>query len=267
MKASSGFFRCAVAVASAAALILTAGCGGSSSSESSSSSSDAVVIGTSNDAPLAYVGSDGTLTGIDGDIMMAIAKVNGWKVKNSVTGFSTLIESLNTNKIDIINDSMMITDARKKQAAFSDPFYVLSDAIIVKKSETDVTGYDQIKGKAVGTVTGTIYADFLNTLSSGKVKLFDSQATMIQAIINGDIYAAVTDQPVAAYSLKQNSKLDIRVVNPKDPHFQNKVGPAVRLSDETRLKQLNSGLKKIKANGEYDKIMKKWDMPASAYLD
>lgn len=256
-----------VAVATTLVLAATAACGSASGGTSSSSSgSQTVIIGTSNDAPLAYIDSSGTLTGIDGDIMMAIAKVNGWTVKNSVTNFSTLIASLNTNKIDISNDAMFITAARKKQVNFSDPFYVLHDAIIVKKSETQVTAYDQLKGKPLGTVTGTAYTNLLNQLSPGKVKLFDSQATMIQAIVNGDIYAAVTDQPVAAYSVKQNPSLDIRVVNATTPYFSNQVAPCVRKGDTARLAAINSGLKKIKANGAYDTIMKKWNMPSSSYI-
>jgi polar amino acid transport system substrate-binding protein len=264
------FARTAIAAVTVAMLAFTGACGSSAGSSSSSSGSDSsaetVTIGTSNDAPLAFIDKSGTLTGIDGDIMMAIAKENGWKVKNSVTSFSTLIASLNTKKIDISNDAMFITPERKKQVNFSDSFYVLHDAIIVKKSETSVKTYDQLKGKPLGTVTGTAYADLLNTLSPGKVKLFDSQATMVQAIVNGDIYGAVTDQPVAAYSLKQNPNLDIRVVNPETPHYSNEVAPCVRKDDSDRLAAINSGLKKIKANGTYDKIMKKWDMPASSYI-
>lgn len=253
------------AIAAIATLVTgTAACG--SANASGSGDQNTVVVGTSNDAPLAYLDASGNLTGIDGDIMMAIAKVNGWKVENQVTGFSTLIESLNTNKIDILNDSMMITPEREKKASFT-PFYVLSDAIVVKASETGVKGYDDIKGKSVGTVTGTTYADFLNTLSPGNVKLFDSQATMLQAISNGDVYAAVTDQPVAAYGIKQNASLGLRMVNPAQPHFQNKVGPAVRLDDKDRLAKIQSGLKTIKDSGEYKKIMEKWDMPASSYID
>ena len=252
------------------ALMLTtviAACGSGSGDSADDGDATTVTIGTSNDAPLAYLDTDGNLTGIDGDIMMAIANENGWKVKNSVTNFSTLIESLNTNKIDISNDAMFITPERQKQASFSEPFYVLHDAIIVKKSETGVKTYDQLKGKPVGTVTGTAYADYLNELSPGKVKLFDSQATMIEAIVNGDIYGAVTDQPVAAYSLKQNPDLDVRVVNPAEPHYSNKVAPAVRKADADMLEKINAGLKKIKSDGTYDEIMKKWDMPESSYLD
>ena len=261
------FTRTALTVITTAILAFTGACG-STNGSSSGSAADAktVTIGTSNDAPLAYLDKSGNLTGIDGDIMMAIAKKNGWKVKNSVTSFSTLIASLNTNKIDISNDAMFITAERQKQVNFSEPFYVLHDAIIVKKSETAVKTYDQLKGKPLGTVTGTAYADLLNSLSPGKVKLFDSQATMVQAIVNGDIYGAVTDQPVAAYSLKQNPSLDIRVVNATSPYYSNKVAPCVRKDDKTRLAAINDGLKKIKADGTYDTIMKKWDMPASSYL-
>ncbi|MFZ2560434.1 MAG: ABC transporter substrate-binding protein [Candidatus Nanoperiomorbaceae bacterium] len=261
------FARTAIAAVTVAMLAFAGACGSSSATGGSSSSdAETVTIGTSNDAPLAFIDKSGNLTGIDGDIMMAVAKENGWKVKNSVSNFSTLIASLNTNKIDIINDSMRITPERQKKVNFSDPFYNLSDSIIVKKSETAVTGYDQLKGKPLGTVTGTVYPDLLNKLSPGKVKLFDSQATMIQAIVNGDIFGGVTDQPVAAYSLKQDQSLKIRVVNAPTPYFLSPVAPSVRLDDKTRLAAINSGLKKIKANGEYDKIMKKWDMPKTAYI-
>ena len=253
----------------AALLVPLAACGSSGETSTGGGGSEegrTVIVGTSNDAPLSYTDADGKLTGIDGDIMMAIADINGWKVETQVTDFATLIENLNTNRIDIISDGMAIKPERQEQADFGDVWYILNDAIVVPSSDTTTKGYDDLKAKTLGTVTGTLYADYIAELS-GDTKLFDSQATMLTALQNGQIDAALTDAPVATYSKEQNPDLDITVVNPADPHFKFEIASAVRKGDTEIFDGINSALAEIKKNGTYQKIMDKYGMPSSSLTD
>lgn len=246
-----------------------AACGGSTEAdgEDAAGGTTKVIVGTSNDAPLSYLDADGTLTGIDGDILMAIADINDWEVEVQVTEFATLIESLKSNRIDIIADAMTITDERAKQAAFSEVWYYLNDAIVVPESDTTTMTYDDIAGEKLGTVTGTLYADYLTELSGDKVSLFDSQATMLAALENGEIAGAITDAPVASFSIAQNPDLKVRVVNPPEPHFTLNIGSAVRTGDTEMLDAVNSALVELKGNGTYDEILAKYEMPASAVAE
>lgn len=225
-----------------------------------------VIIGTSNDAPLSFLDGD-RLTGIDGDMMTAIAEHNGWEIEVQVTEFSTLIENLNTNRIDIIADAMTITEARQEQADFSDVWYYLNDAIVVHADDTTTTTYDDIAGQTLGTVTGTLYADYITELSGDDVRLFDSQATMLTALVNGEIAGAITDQPVAWYATQQQPDLAIRVVNPPDPYFVLHIGAAVRQGESDLLEGINDGLQAIKADGTYAEILARYEMPESSSAD
>lgn len=259
--------RTVVGATCAGIALLLSACGGSDPETSADADETrTVVIGTSNDAPLSFLQGD-ELTGIDGDIMTAIAEYNDWEIEVQVTEFSTLIENLNTNRIDIIADAMTITEARQEQADFSDIWYYLNDAIVVPSGDTATTTYDDIAGQTLGTVTGTLYADYLTELSGDDVRLFDSQATMLTALVNGEIAGAITDQPVAWYATQQQPDLEIRVVNPPDPYFVLNIGAAVRQGESDLLDGINEGLAAIKEDGTYAEILARYEMPESSYAD
>jgi polar amino acid transport system substrate-binding protein len=108
--------------------LLLAACGGSDSDSSSTKDTAAsggdkgrtITVGTSNDAPFSFhSGGSDTLKGIDGEMINAIAKDKGWKIKIFDTEFATLIPALEAKKIDVVVDAMYITDERKKQVDYA----------------------------------------------------------------------------------------------------------------------------------------------------
>ncbi|MCX6285062.1 MAG: ABC transporter permease subunit [Bacteroidetes bacterium] len=77
--------------------------------------------------------------------------------------FGSLLASVSTNKIDIIMSSLMITDERKKQIDFSDPYYESGVSVIAKKKNIDSK-----------TLSGTGTPDEYNEGENGNVSFFKS---------------------------------------------------------------------------------------------
>ncbi|MEI7491293.1 MAG: ABC transporter permease subunit [Bacteroidota bacterium] len=77
--------------------------------------------------------------------------------------FGSLLASVSTNKIDIIMSSLMITDERKKQIDFSDPYYESGVSVIAKKIN--------IESK---TLSGAGTPDEYNEDENGNVSFFKS---------------------------------------------------------------------------------------------
>jgi polar amino acid transport system substrate-binding protein len=249
----------AVGALTAASVLVLASCGGDSAAPAGDGGSTrTLTIATSNDAPFSFE-EGGVLTGIDGDMLAAIAKEKGWQVKPFTTEFSTLIPALKAGKADVIVDAMYITDARKKEVDFTDPWYSQGEGMIVP-SDSTVTSRDQLAGKVLGAQTGTAFADFIATLGGSETKLFDSQATLIQAVANGQVDAAFTDSAVVSYSLKKNPNPAVKIVSPYEPHFPGTIGAAVSKDDTELLDELNDGLADLQATPQYLEILQKYGL-------
>jgi polar amino acid transport system substrate-binding protein len=243
------------------ALALTAcGSGSSTGSASGGGEQKTITIATSNDAPFSFTDqASGELKGIDGEMINAIAANKGWKVKVFTSEFATLIAALSAKKADAIVDAMYITDDRKKQINFTDPWYTEGEAMVVPADST-LASRDDVKGKVLGAQTGTVFKELVDSLGGSQVKLFDSQAALLAAVENRQVDAVFTDSAVIGYSLVQKPNPKLKLVTPYKPYYPGIIGAGVRKDDTQMLNDLNSGLADLKKTPKYLEILKKYGL-------
>ena len=70
------------------------------------------------------------------DLIRAIGKQLGYKVEISAMGFDALIPALQADNIDVALAGMSITEERKQQVIFSDPYYKSGLLVMVPKITT-----------------------------------------------------------------------------------------------------------------------------------
>ncbi|MGY4542546.1 polar amino acid transport system substrate-binding protein [Arthrobacter sp. UYNi723] len=242
------------------ALAMTACGSGSGGGSSAGGEQKTITIATSNDAPFSFTDQEGgELKGIDGEMINAIAAEKGWKIKVFTTEFATLIPALMAKKADVIVDAMYITDKRKEQINFTDPWYSQGEGMIVPGDST-LKSRDDVKGKVLGAQTGTAFTELIATLGGSQTKLFDSQAALLAAVENKQVDAAFTDSAVIAYSLVQKPNPKLKLVSPYKPYFPGIIGAGVRKEDSQLLSDINSGLADLKKTPKYLEILKKYGL-------
>ncbi len=193
-------------------------------------------------------------------MITAIAKQKGWTIKIYDTDFASLIPALKAKKIDVVVDAMYITDERKKEVNFTNPWYSEGEGIVVRAEDTAVKGAADLKGKVLAAQTGTVYLDYAKTLGASNLLILDSQAALLQALKNKQADAIVTDSAVAGYAIAQDSASGLRLVLPDPPHFPGTIGAAVRKEDGDLLAQLNEGVAALKKDGTDLTILKKYGL-------
>lgn len=108
---------------------------------------------------------DGRLVGFDIEMGERFAASIGKEYVPIDLQFAAMLASVSTNKIDLITSSLMITEERKKQIDFSDPYYNSGVSIIAKKENIDrpfaLTG-DPAAGKK--TIFKSISESFYNNI-------------------------------------------------------------------------------------------------------
>ena len=216
-----------------------------------------VIASDSSFAPFVFQDSSNQYTGIDMDLIKAIAEDQGFEIEITNPGFDAAINAVQSGQADGIIAGMSVTDARKETFDFSDSYYIANTILGVKESST-ISSYEDLNGKTVGVKNGTASQTFLTENQSKyryKIKTFSDAASMYDSLNTGSIDAVMDDEPVIKYSISQGQKLKTPIKGTPigETAFAVKKG-----SNPELLEKFNKGLANLKANGEFQKILDKY---------
>lgn len=216
-----------------------------------------IIASDSSFAPFVFQDDSNQYTGIDMELIKAIAKDQGFTVEVTNPGFDAAINSVQTGQADGIIAGMSVTDARKKTFDYSDPYYTANSILAVKDS-SNIKSYEELKGKTVGVKTGTASQTFLEENKSKygySIKTFSDAASMYDSLNTGSVAAVMDDEPVVKYAIKQGKKLK----TPIDGTPSGQVAFAVKKGSNPELIQMfNNGLANLKESGKYQEILDKY---------
>ena len=216
-----------------------------------------VIASDSSFAPFVFQNSSNQYTGIDMDLIKAIAEDQGFEIEITNPGFDAAINAVQSGQADGMIAGMSVTDARKETFDFSDSYYTANTILGVKESST-VSSYEDLKGKTVGVKNGTASQTFLTENQSKygyKIKTFADGSSMYDSLNTGSIDAVMDDEPVLKYSISQGQKLKTPIEGTPigETAFAVKKG-----SNPELIEMFNNGLANLKASGEFQKILDKY---------
>lgn len=215
--------------------------------------------------PFNYQDSAGNLAGFDVDIGLALCEKMQVECEVVAQDWDGIIPGLQAKKYDMIIASMFITEERKKQVSFTDPYYLAAMTHAAPKDSgiIDFTN-EGMKGKAIGAQSGTTQADYVAAVyPDADVKLYPTQDEVNLDMANGRLDLQVGDMiPLLDWVTKnEDGKACCELIGEPitDPKFVGDgVGIAVRQEDNELREKLNAALKAIREDGTYQKINEKY---------
>ena len=208
-------------------------------------------------APFVFQNDQSKYTGIDMELIKAIAKDQGFTLEISNPGFDAAVSDVQNGNADGMIAGMTVTDARKATFDFSDPYYTTNSILAVQESST-ISSYEDLKGKTVGVKNGTASQTFLEENKSKygyKIKTFSDGASMYDSLNSGSVAAIMDDEPVIKYAIKQGRKFK----TPIEGTPSGQIAFAVQKDSNPELIEMfNNGLANLKESGEYQKILDKY---------
>ncbi len=214
--------------------------------------------------PFNYIEADGTITGFDVEIGLELCKRIGQECEIVAQDWDGIIPGLLADKYDFIIASMFITEERKKQVDFSDPYYLAAMTHVLPK-DSDITEFtpDSMAGKIIGAQGGTTQADFAEAqYPDAEVRLYPTQDEANLDMVNGRIDLMVGDMlPMLDWTTKTDDGNCCELAGEPvtDPAFVGDgVGIAIRQEDDELREQLNAALAEIRADGTYETINDKY---------
>ena len=207
-------------------------------------------------APFESLDSSNQVQGFDVDLMNALAQAGNFKVEYKHQPWDSLFPALANSDADMLISAVTITDERKQTMDFTEPYFEITQVILVPKGK-EIKSADDLKNVTkVGVVTGNT-GDFAASKilgnNSPKIARFENLPLLIKDLESGGLDAVVSDSAVVGNYIKNNSDKGFSMVAVPDFEVEN-YGIAVRKGDTATLNMLNEALKQVRANGEYDKI-------------
>ena len=194
--------------------------------------------------------------GFDIDMWAEIAKDQGWKYKLQPMDFSGLIPALQTQNIDAALSGMTIKAERKKVIDFSEPYYASGLAAMVQVGNTSIKSMDDLNGKVIAAKTGTATIDWIKAhLKPKEIREFPNIDNAYLALEAGRVDAAMHDTPNVLYFVNTAGKGKVKMAGTPVTGDHYGIGfpkgsPLVPI--------VNKEIDKLKADGRYAAIYKKW---------
>lgn len=195
------------------------------------------------------------IVGFDIDLMNSIAKEAGISIEYKNVAFDPLLAGMASGQYDAAISSITITDERKKNMLFSEPYYAAGQEIVVANANSTIKAPADLKGKKAGAQVGTTGADAI-TAAGGTLKTYDDIGSAYLDLVNGQVEAVIADNPVAlAYVQKYAGK--VKAVG--QPFTNEQYGIAVKKGNEALLTSINKGLKAVQDKGLVKQYEAKWN--------
>ena len=216
---------------------------------------DVIRVATDATFPPFEYSENGKRTGFDVDLIEAIAATIGKKVEWTDIDFKGLIPGLVAKRFDVAASAIYITDERRKVVDFTDPYYPGGLVIMVKKGNTTIHGPEDLNGKKVSVQVGTKSVNFLKEKFPGAQRVeVEKNQEMFQLVEIGRADAAVTGKPAAKLYARARGTLQVLDKQLTVEEY----GYAIRKDEPELTRQFNDALKKLKADGTYQKLVDKY---------
>ena len=248
----------AVLLLALTALVATGCGGGSSTSEETTAAggggSEPLTVGSDIPYPPFEQGKPGEYTGFDVELMEAIGEKIGREVEFQDTSFETIFRDVGQGKFEAVASAATITPEREKEVAFSDPYYLSEQAVVVKEG-SEITGLADLEGKTVAAQQGTTgLALGKKEANAGELRPYPEGPDAINALKAGTVEAVIIDQPVAQHAVEEEGGIEIAESVPTEESY----GFALAKDNTQLLKEINKGLAEVVEDGTYTTIYEKW---------
>ena len=200
----------------------------------------------------------GNPSGVSVDFIKAFGAYLGREVDIVNTAWDGLIPSLQTGKADLVISSMTITDSRKQEVDFSDPYANALLAILANKNSgiTSISDLNQ-PGKKVAVKTGsTGYLFAQENLKNAEIIALADESACVIEVSQGKADGFLYDQ----LTIYRNNTLYPDTTTSVYIPFQNVEfwGVAVKKGNTELLDDMNRFIAKYTAEGGFDTLTNKY---------
>lgn len=194
--------------------------------------------------------------GFDVDIIRAIAKEEGMEAEIHNVNFDGLIPALQSGDLDTAINDITVTEDRKKSVDFTKRYYIAGLGVVVRGDDSSIQSKEDLKGKTLGVTIGSTGEEAARKIDGAQVKVYNTLSDAFLDLKQGAVDAVVNDIPTNEYYVAKTADHSVKTASVA--LSTEDLAIAVKKGNKDLLAKLDDGLAKIKKNGEFAEIYKKW---------
>lgn len=251
------FALCMMLVLAVTAL---AGCGSNSAQKEESKK---IVVGLDDSfPPMGFKDEKNEIVGFDIDLAKEVAKRLGREVEFKAIDWNSKEAELKSGRVDILWNGLDITDKRKENMLFSEPYMDNRQIVfVVKNGKVTVAGEADLAGKTIGTQSGGTTEEYFENkpelkASMKEVKYYPDYINAFMDLENGRLDAVVGDEIIGRYYISKHPD-EIQAIDTVIGTVS-QFGIAFRKDDQKLRDEVQKVFDEMKADGTVAKISEKW---------
>ncbi len=211
--------------------------------------------------PIGFRDESGVLTGFDVELAREACRRIGLKPVFKPVVWDSVILSLNNGDIDVIWNGMTITDSRKKQIAFSDP-YLKGENVFLSGMDSNLKSKKDLAGKVIAVQAGSEQEETVrrdeNALKPREIRTYDTVQAALLDMKTGRIDAVLVDNFSGLYTAKLVFGPDYKPRQFSGDYGATASGVGMRKRDGFLTDEINRALAEMKRDGTASRIAEKW---------
>lgn len=251
------FALCMMLVLAVTAL---AGCGSNSAQKEEAKK---IVVGLDDSfPPMGFKDEKNEIVGFDIDLAKEVAKRLGHEVEFKAIDWNSKEAELKSGRVDILWNGLDITDKRKENMLFSEPYMDNRQIVFVAKNgKVSVAGEADLAGKTIGTQSGGTTEEYFENkpelkASMKEVKYYPDYINAFMDLENGRLDAVVGDEIIGRYYISKHPD-EIQAIDTVIGTVS-QFGIAFRKDDQKLRDEVQKVFDEMKADGTVAKISEKW---------
>ena len=224
--------------------------------EAASTEGGVLVFGTNAEfPPFEYVGDDGEPDGFDVALIKAVGEKLGKEVQVENMEFDSLVSSIG-NRIDGAIAGMTVTEERKAEVDFSDPYYEAVQFVIVA-ADSDIAAADDLKNKTIGCQLGTTGMFLAEDIEGATAQTYNRAIDAVNDLVNGRVDAVIIDKnPAEVFNTKFDGK--VKIMDGANFGFETEEYAIALPKGSELVEQVNQALADLKADGTFDALVSQY---------
>ena len=206
--------------------------------------------------PWSFHDESDTLVGYDVEVSRTIAEKLGVEPEYVESDWDSLFAGLDAGRYDMVCNGVEVTEERAKTYAFTTPYGYIHTALAVRKDNTDITSFEDLKGKTTANSLASTYMELAESYGA-TVQGIDTLEETIQLLTAGRIDATL-NADVSFYDyLNVHPEADFKLVA-QTAEASHVAIPVLKSEDTAYLDALNTAIEELRADGTLKTLSEKY---------
>jgi polar amino acid transport system substrate-binding protein len=195
--------------------------------------------------------------GFEVEIADALARRLGVRAEFVQNDWSMLVPSLERGDFDVAMNGIEVTDGRRGRVAFSRPYYVFTETLVVRRGDRGAETLGDLRGRRVGTLEASLAFELLSAVQGLDVVRYEGVEEPYLDLERRRLDAVLLDNIIAArYGLPRPT------LQAAGTFGEGTYAIAIRPADETLVAAVDGALAGMRESAElrtHPRALKLWD--------